>query len=68
MTTKEELEAEWLDAQDEGCGCHTLRHPPCWCCAEGFSVSLEEYIELSMEHQAPSKTEIYDRVMKDMFK
>ena len=66
MTTKEELEAEWLDVQDNGgCTCH-CGHPPCRYCEAGYGVTMSEFVELMFE--APSKTEIYDSVMKDMFK
>jgi hypothetical protein len=44
----EAAEAAWLIAQDACCSCH--RHPPCAFCEDGFSLDLDEYLELSMMH------------------
>ena len=42
--TKDEAIEMWTDAtENDCCSCHS--HPPCSFCVDGFSQSLEEYLE-----------------------
>ncbi len=68
----------WHDAQDYGCSCH-MGHPPCSHCTNGYSVSVDEFIEFAMDdwdayHKKPlgqsagqstteTDAERYDRAM-----
>ena len=43
--TREEAIKAWQDANyNRCCSCHV--NPPCSFCAEGFSLQLDEYLEL----------------------
>jgi len=44
----DEAELKWANAQDECCDCPS-GHPPCSFCVDGFSLDLDEYLELYVE-------------------
>ena len=64
--TKDEAAELWLEAQYEGCcSCHIA--PPCPFCVEGFSLDLEEYLELYVdweEDEQYNAVEAYERAMR----
>jgi hypothetical protein len=71
-----ELEAEWIVANNnDGCNCSAMSMPPCSFCTDGYSVSMEEFVELRLleegmiEPSKPSNTahDDYDRAMEGLF-
>lgn len=42
--TADDAIAAWVEAQEYSCSCHI--HPPCSHCVNGYSLTLEEYLEL----------------------
>lgn len=73
---KDQFEEEWLDAQDHCCSCHVA--PPCSFCVNGYSLSMEEFVELKMEEvlgpdidaeyeRVDTAADNYDRAMKGLF-
>jgi len=65
LMSREEAEELWNDAQWERCcSCHI--NPPCSYCVDGFSLELEEYLELyaAPESEPVSETDdAYERAM-----
>jgi len=70
----EDLQLEWIEANDEsGCNC-PAGHPPCSFCTDGYSVTMEEFVENRLAEEygitpdQPNTThDDYDRAMKDLF-
>lgn len=65
--TKEEAEERWIQANaDWCCSCHIC--PPCSFCIEGFSLSLEEYLDLHFYGEDYTREQDYesdyDRAMR----
>jgi hypothetical protein len=63
---------EWDYANDySGCNCPN-GHPPCSYCVDGYSLSLDEYLDLALEYEferqqpAPSNDN-FDYAMKGLF-
>ena len=63
---REMLIDQHIDAQDYCCSCHVS--PPCNFCVDGYSLPLDEYIELNLDewrkYFQESDADRYDRAMK----
>lgn len=67
VKTQEEAEELWIEANfDRCCSCHI--NPPCSFCVDGFSLTLEEYLEqFEFEpEEAANPYEDFDRAMKSL--
>lgn len=73
---KEDLEIEHMNAQDTGgCSCHL--NPPCNFCVSGYSLPIDEFVELELaarkytiEKEPSKQSEVvadYDRAMDGLF-
>lgn len=62
--TREEATELWEDTNtNSGCSC-SLGYPPCSFCVDGFSLQLDEYLELYCDSEETSNIyENYDRAM-----
>jgi len=59
---EEEAREEWTVAQiSRCCSCHISA--PCSFCVDGFSLDLDEYLELYAEQKETDAIDAYDRAM-----